>query len=90
MVVLATSETLSWVLLRAPAAEAQAWAVAPVAWSAHALGAAVGVPVGFLIFSGENCASRPILAARLLSALVLVAGATLAVFHYVFWHHIDP
>ncbi|XP_047988788.1 rhomboid-related protein 2-like isoform X1 [Leguminivora glycinivorella] len=86
VVVLATSETLSWVLLRTPA---DAWAVAPVAWSAHALGAAVGIPVGFLVFTGENSNKTPILIARLISALVLIGGTTLATIHYVFWHELE-
>ncbi|XP_063360094.1 rhomboid-related protein 2-like isoform X1 [Cydia amplana] len=87
VVVLATSETLSWVLLRTPAG---AWHdEVPVAWSAHALGAAVGIPIGFLVFSGENSNKTPILIAKLISALALIGGTTLATIHYVFWYELD-
>lgn len=58
MIVLGASEGC-WALVRAaPAASApapaRAQSVEHVAWAAHALGAAVGVPLAFIVFTGEQ------------------------------------
>lgn len=47
--VLAMSEG-SWALLHAPAPVLEEQ---QVAWAAHALGAAIGVPLAFLLFTGN-------------------------------------
>ncbi|XP_045446032.1 rhomboid-related protein 2-like [Melitaea cinxia] len=84
MVVLGASEGC-WALIRAPDAKA----VYNVAWSAHALGAAVGVPLGFIIFKGENSSKRVIFFCRIVSSLILSLGIATAVVFYVFCYDAD-
>ncbi|XP_049867215.1 protein rhomboid-like [Pectinophora gossypiella] len=80
VVVLAASEA-SWALLRAPGAAA----AAPrdhVAWAAHIFGAAVGVPLAFLVFTGENAHTRHVRWLRAGSLATLAAGGAAAAVYY--------
>lgn len=52
VVVLATSE-VCWALLRAPPTAATRANYGHVAWAAHVLGAAIGIPLSFVVFDGE-------------------------------------
>ncbi|CAH2074781.1 unnamed protein product, partial [Iphiclides podalirius] len=88
VVVLATSE-ISWALLRAPPTAATRANYGHVAWAAHVLGAAVGVPLSFVVFDGENYKKRYIVACRMVSGLLLVAGVVAAAAHYVLWYDMD-
>ncbi|CAB3252153.1 unnamed protein product [Arctia plantaginis] len=87
VVVLGTSE-LCWALIReAPMEEVQAAAPAAttqeyVAWSAHILGAAVGVPLAFLVFTGENYNKSFVVACRTISGLLLIVAIVLTTLHY--------
>ncbi|XP_072944171.1 rhomboid-related protein 2-like [Epargyreus clarus] len=64
--------------------------LAQVAWAAHALGAAAGVPLGFLVFTGENISNTYIRACRVFSAILLLLGVLGAAAHYIIWYEIDP
>ncbi|PZC74587.1 protein rhomboid [Helicoverpa armigera] len=87
VLVLGTSEAC-WALVRAsPAAGAPAAAHAHasyeyVAWAAHIFGAAVGIPLAYLVFTGENSKKPYVVASRLISGAVMCAGAVLACIYY--------
>ncbi|XP_045542925.1 protein rhomboid [Papilio machaon] len=83
--VLGASEA-SWALLRAPPTPATAATYSHVAWAAHALGAAAGLPLGFLIFDGENSKERYMVGARVVSGLALAGGLAAAALHPALWH----
>ncbi|KAJ0180207.1 hypothetical protein K1T71_003611 [Dendrolimus kikuchii] len=94
VVVLGVSEAC-WALMRSPTVSGAASAHAQtsfehVAWSAHAMGAAVAAPLAFLVFTGENEGKRYILALRVLSGLVLIAGVVAATLHYTLWYETEP
>ncbi|XP_037973402.2 rhomboid-related protein 2 [Plutella xylostella] len=55
-----------------------------VAWSAHALGALVGVPLGFLVFTGENSGKPALVACRVVSAALLLGGAAAAAYYSLY------
>nr|XP_034840430.1 LOW QUALITY PROTEIN: rhomboid-related protein 2-like [Maniola hyperantus] len=86
VVVLGVSEGC-WALLRAPGPKVS---YNHVAWAAHALGAASGVPLAFLVFTGENSPKRSITVCRLSSILLLASGLCASVVHYVYWYKVDP
>ncbi|XP_068629889.1 protein rhomboid-like [Battus philenor] len=88
VVVLAASEA-SWALLREPPTPATRQHYGHVAWAAHVMGAAVGVPLGLLVFEGENSKKRCIVVARVVSALALVAGAAASAAHHALLHYND-
>ncbi|CAK1552710.1 unnamed protein product [Leptosia nina] len=85
VVVLGASEGC-WALLRAPDAGNYN---NHVAWAAHVLGAAVGVPLGFLVFNGENSTERRMVWCKIASMGVVALGVVTAVTHYVFWYDVD-
>ncbi|CAH0604486.1 unnamed protein product [Chrysodeixis includens] len=94
VLVLGASEAC-WALVRPPppvggaaAAHAQG-SYEYIAWAAHVLGAAIGVPLAFLVFTGENSKKPYIVACRVLSAVLLVSGAALAVAYYGWYADID-
>ncbi|XP_047528176.1 protein rhomboid-like [Vanessa atalanta] len=74
-----------WALMRTP----DPHVTYNVAWAAHALGAAVGVPLGFVVFKGENSSKRIIVVCRIASSIILAVGVIAAVTHYVFWYDVD-
>ncbi|XP_035436228.1 rhomboid-related protein 1 [Spodoptera frugiperda] len=88
VLVLGASE-VCWALVRTPAA-----ARAPpggehmhspyeyVAWAAHILGAVVGVPLAFVVFTGENSRKAYVIACRVVSGMALVAGVVVAAVCY--------
>ncbi|CAG9585911.1 unnamed protein product [Danaus chrysippus] len=84
VVVLGASE-LCWALLQAPDQKESNH----VAWGAHALGAAVGVPLAFIAFTGENSSQTKITVCRVASCMLLVCGVLAAIVHYVFWADFD-
>ncbi|CAH2238785.1 rhomboid-related protein 2-like [Pararge aegeria] len=86
VVVLGASEGC-WALLRAPEPHVS---YHHVAWAAHALGAAVGVPLAFLVFTGENSPKRSITVCRVSSVLLLATGVLAAIAYYIFWYEVDP
>ncbi|XP_063822213.1 rhomboid-related protein 1-like [Ostrinia nubilalis] len=85
VVVLGASEAC-WAAAHAPPVPARD---DHVAWSAHVLGAVVGVPVAFIVFHGENDSTLFIKVCRVLSALVLTAGIIAAALHFTLWHDVD-
>ncbi|VVC98565.1 unnamed protein product [Leptidea sinapis] len=85
VVVLGTSEGC-WAMLRVTDEETN---YNHVAWAAHVLGAAVGVPLAFLVFNGENSWKRSMIWCRLVSVLVLVLGVAAAVTYFKVWNPID-
>ncbi|XP_023947510.2 rhomboid-related protein 2 [Bicyclus anynana] len=76
-----------WALVRTPDPQLSA---SHVAWAAHALGAAVGVPLAFLVFTGENSHKRSVTVCRISSGLLLVMGVVAAALYYRFWYEVDP
>ncbi|XP_013182363.1 PREDICTED: rhomboid-related protein 2 [Papilio xuthus] len=88
VLVLGASEA-SWALLREPPTPATAATYSHVAWAAHVLGAAAGLPLGFLIFDGENSKERYMVCARVISLLVLAGGVAAAALHPALWHDHD-
>ncbi|XP_075992932.1 rhomboid-related protein 2-like [Anticarsia gemmatalis] len=94
VVVLGTSE-MCWALMQAsPPAGGHAAAQAHgsyeyVAWGAHILGAAVGIPLAFLVFTGENSKKPYVIACRVISALLLFAGIILETVYYVKYMGVD-
>ncbi|KAG6457256.1 protein rhomboid [Manduca sexta] len=59
-----------------------------VAWSAHSLGAAVGIPLAFLVFTGENDGKRHIVCCRVASVILLASGTVLALVYYTYLYNI--
>ncbi|CAH3878413.1 unnamed protein product [Pieris brassicae] len=60
-----------------------------VAWAAHALGAASGLPLGFLIFNGENSGDRRIVWCKILSMCAVAVAVTSATIHFTYWYDAD-
>ncbi|CAH0718671.1 unnamed protein product, partial [Brenthis ino] len=85
VVVLGASEGC-WALLREPDPQATN---NHVAWAAHVLGAAVGIPLGFVAFTGENSSTRIITVLRVSSFLLLATGIIAATIHYMFYYEAD-
>lgn len=95
VLVLGTSE-MCWALMReSPPTGGHAAAQASssqeyVAWAAHALGAAVGVPLAFLVFTGEHHNKPYVVACRVVSILLLVtATVILCDIHYTRYMALD-
>ncbi|KAJ8725329.1 hypothetical protein PYW08_003512 [Mythimna loreyi] len=76
VLVLGTSE-LCWSLARAAP-----WDAPTAAWAAHILGAAAGLPLAFIVFTGENNKKPYVVACRVVSGALLVAGVLAAVAYY--------
>ncbi|XP_026329467.1 protein rhomboid-like [Hyposmocoma kahamanoa] len=92
VVVLAASEGC-WALLRSPPpALVDYTAGMPltpshnhIAWAAHVCGALVGIPLAFLVFTGENAAKRHVLVSRVASGGALLCSSFLAALYYTCW-----
>lgn len=87
VVVLSASEGYCALLPSVPppqsaAAAARAPPSTHIAWSAHVLGAAAGIPLAFIVFTGENEGKRYIVIARIVSALVLLLGVIMSAIHF--------
>ncbi|KAJ2952406.1 hypothetical protein O0L34_g6714 [Tuta absoluta] len=93
VVVLAASEA-TWTLLVAPpgsaAADAASSSQEHVAWAAHVFGAFIGVPLAFLVFTGENIEKRHVVWCRAVSLALLAAGSATAALYYLHCQHQQP
>ncbi|CAG4906285.1 unnamed protein product [Colias eurytheme] len=85
VVVLGASE-VCWAFIRVSEGNASS---NHVAWAAHTLGAAVGVPLGFLVFNGENSTRKNMLWCRIVSSFIMTVGVLAAICHYLFWYDVD-
>ncbi|KAI5634483.1 rhomboid family domain-containing protein [Phthorimaea operculella] len=89
VVVLAASEA-TWTLLVAPPGSAAAEAASSqghVAWAAHVFGAFIGVPLAFLVFTGENIEKRHVVWCRAVSLALLAASGATATLYYLHCQH---
>ncbi|KAM3961784.1 rhomboid-related protein 1 [Aphomia sociella] len=87
VVVLVASEAF-WALIRSSATQESlihAQQQEPVAWSAHLLGAAIGVPLGFVIFKAddENYSKFYIRICRIVSIVLLVSAVASSIIFYL-------
>ncbi|GBP32029.1 Protein rhomboid [Eumeta japonica] len=84
VVVLSASEGC-WALVGTDAPASFASLASRVAWSAHMTGALAGVPLGFVVFTGEHANGVAMRACRLTSLTVVTVALMAAVVHFARW-----